>query len=429
MVRMASAPSSNRLRVEVYPKQHEFVTCQKPIRAFTGGRGSGKSKAGATDMLLKSKPDSTYIVVAPTYQVLGDATLRSFKEVAKAFGVWDDDGFRAGPPPSAQLENGAEYLFRSADNPDSLRGGDKSGAWLDEMQDADEEAYTIIIAALREHGKRGWLTATFTPGSPDHWTSKTFINSQNPDVAFFRASLKDNTFLDPEIYQGLLRAYASSPLRIRRELEGECVYMAGSEWLPEYFEHCEFDEWPDPSRGGLKVMALDSSKGKGGKTGDYSAFVMVHFVDGLLYCDADMRNDRDASVITATGVELFRSWQPHYFVVEEEMGQDMLIADMHRIADEQQLLMPITPMGTDKIPKEVRIRRLTPCVSHRQFRYKANSPGAKFLREQMMAFPIGEHDDGPDALEYAHRMLIKATTGMVYPPRGYYHNAFGGVAA
>jgi predicted phage terminase large subunit-like protein len=296
---------------------------------------------------------------------------------------------------------------------------------MDEVQDTKEEAYTILQGRLRQHGKRGWLSATFTPGSPDHWTSRELINSDNPDVACFRASLKENTFLDPDFYEGLLRSYAASPMRIRRELEGECVFLEGAEWDPSYFENCWFDEWPDVGRGGIKVLSLDSSKGKGGKTGDYSAFVKTLWVNGLLYMDADMRNDRDSNVISQTGVEMFLEWQPHYFVVEEEMGQDLLIADMHRIADERGIVMPLTPMGTDKINKEVRIRRLTPYISRRQLRFKSGSPGAKLLVEQLMAFPLGEHDDGPDSAEYGVRMLVKATTGMVYPPRGVFRTPLG----
>jgi phage terminase large subunit-like protein len=424
------------LRIRTYPKQQAFIECQKLLRGFFAGIGAGKSRAGAIDMLLRSRANSLYMVVAPTYKMLDRATFRTFTEVAESFGVWNN--YRV-QERRALCDNGAEYLFCSAEDPDSLRGPNASGVWMDEVQDTKEDAYTILLGRLREHGKRGWLTATLTPGSPDHWTSRTFINgfvpqtmivedadgpvsvpySVNPngDIATFRASLKENTFLEPEFYEGLVRSYAASPLRIRRELEGECVYLEGAEWLPEYFENCDFDEWPSPDRGGIKVLSLDSSKGKGGKTGDYSAFVKMFWVDGLLYLDADMRNDRDSTVISGTGVELFCQWQPHYFVVEEEMGQDLLITDMHRIADERKIFMPITPMGSDRIPKEVRIRRWTPYISRRQLRFKSNSPGAQLLKEQFQAFPLGVHDDGPDAAEYGLRMLVKATTGQVLPPR------------
>jgi predicted phage terminase large subunit-like protein len=446
----APPPTKEREKVQTYAKQAAFIKCDAPIRAFTGGVGSGKSQSGAIDMLMKSKPNSLYMVCSPTYGMLHDATLRTFVDVATKMDLWDPSQYWTQPRPRAICKNGAEYLFRSMDDPDSLRGPNASGVWMDEVQKTTEESYTILLGRLREHGKRGWLTATFTPGSPDHWTSRTFIGGCQPaetvvmttkgpvtlqyyrsadgDVAFFRASLKENTFLDPGFYQGLMRAYAASPLRIERELEGKCVFLEGAEWDASYFQDAWFDEWPDLGRHGLKVLALDSSKGKGGKTGDYSAFVKLMFVDGLLYVDADMRNDRDSTVISQTGVELYLDWLPHYFVVEEEMGQDLLIADMHKIADARGIILPIVPMGTDKINKEVRIRRLTPYVSRRQFRFKSNSPGAKLLVEQMTSFPLGEHDDGPDSLEYGVRMLIKATTGQVLPPRGYNFTPTGGIA-
>jgi len=369
--------------------------------------------------------------VAPSYKMMDRATFVTFVEVFTQLGIWDWNRYNK-EKRHAKLKNGAEYLFCSADDPQSLRGPNASGAWFDEMQNTDEEAYANVKACLRQHGKLGWMLATFTPGSPDHWTSRHFIADCLPttilvdgpdglcevqyyrhpdkDLAMFRASLKENTFIDKAFYDDLCKDLASSPLRVRREIEGECVYLEGAEWDASYFENCEFDEWPD---GGIRVLSLDSSKGKEGKTGDYSAFVKLQFVNGLFYLDADMRNDRDGN--------------PHYFVVEEEMGEDLLIADMHRIADERKIVMPLTPMHTEKVKKEIRIRRWTSYISRRQLRFKANSPGAKLLKEQFMAFPMGDHDDGPDAAEYGLRMLVKATTGRVGQPRGYARTAMGGI--
>lgn len=419
-------PVTSRLRVSLYPQQRDFILSPKHIRGFTGGRGSGKSKVGAIDLLLKSKPGGLYLVVAPSYSMMEDTTFRSFVEVATAFGLWDDSKYWKQPRPRAILRNGAEYLFRSADDPETLRGGDKAGAWLDELQNSDEEAFNIVEPALRQWGKRGFITGTFTPGSPDHWTSKRFINSDNTSLGFFKASLRDNIFISNEIYQGLLESWAASPLRIRRELEGDCLYMEGAEWDATYFgDECWFDEWPAAGRDGVRVMALDSSLGKDRKPNDYAAYVKCLWADNTFYLDADMRQGQDSSMICQQGVELYRSWLPHYFVVEQEMGQHLLIGEMHKLANDLQFPLPITPMGTEQIQKEVRIRRLTPYVSRRQLRFKRNSPGAKILREQMMAFPQGEHDDGPDALEYCLRILEKATTGQVLPPRGYTFNAMG----
>lgn len=436
-------------KIKAYPKQQAFITDDARAVSFTAGVGAGKTFAGATRLLLKSQPNCTYMIAVPTFNQLDRATLPAFKEVCDQFGLWTKDSYRE-VKRTVSLDNGAHYLLSSCDHPETLRGPTISGAWCDELQDTKEEAYFNILARLRQHGKRGWIQSTFTPGSPDHWTSKRFIKNctipttmkidtsfgpatikyfrnQDGSTSFFRASTKENTFLEPAYYQGLLADYASSPMRIRRELEGECIYLKGAEWEPEYFDNVMFNEWPTLSRDGIKVIALDSSLGKEGKGEDYAAYIKCQWQDGLLYVDADMKPRQASSTICQTGVELYKDWKPHYFVVEEEMGMNLLIAELHRIADEQNLVMAITPMGSDHINKEVRIRRLTPYVSRKLFRFKSNSPGAKMLMDQMLAFPLAEHDDGPDCLEYAIRMLVKATTGQVCLPRQVLYTPLGNV--
>lgn len=440
---VASAQQS----VLAYPKQRAFITENAYSVAFTAGIASGKTRGGAIRLLLKSEPNCNYMVASPTYKMLDRATFPMFKEVAQSFGLWKSDKACYNVTKRvAELENGASYMFCSAEDPDSLRGPNARGVWGDEMQDAKEDAYHILLGRLRQHGKRGWSQWTFTPGSPDHWTSERFIKActvdkampidtpfgratikykANPegDGVFFRASTKENTFLEPAFYASLLRDYAASPMRIRRELEGECVYMEGAEWSAEYFDGLMFNEWPAMRQGGIRVVSLDSSLGKEGKGDDYAAYVKCLWQDGIMYLDADMRKRQDSSVICQNGVQIYKDFNPHFFVVEEELGMNLLIAEMHKIADEQKILMAITPMNTDKVNKLVRIRRLTPYISRKQFRFKANSPGAKLLLDQLMAFPLGEFDDGPDSLEYNVRCLVMATTGKILSPRIASYNA------
>jgi len=102
------------------------------------------------------------------------------------------------------LGNGAEVLFRSVDDPERARGPNLSGAWLDEASLMDAEAYSIIIACLREGGEQGWLSATFTPKGKGHWTYDVF-GSQRPNSALFTARTVDNPFL-PATFAETLRA-------------------------------------------------------------------------------------------------------------------------------------------------------------------------------------------------------------------------------
>jgi predicted phage terminase large subunit-like protein len=61
--------------------------------------------------------------------------------------------------------------------------------------------------------------------------------------------------------------------------------------------------------------------------------------------------------------------------------------------------------------KEVRIRRLGTYLAQRLLRFKNRSPGTALLVQQMMDFPVGDHDDGPDALEMALWLMIDLWNG------------------
>jgi hypothetical protein len=47
----------------------------------------------------------------------------------------------------------------------------------------------------------------------------------------------------------------------------------------------------------------------------------------------------------------------------------------------------------------------------RKLRFKTRSPGTNLLIQQMRDFPVADHDDGPDALEMALRLMIELWNG------------------
>ena len=56
------------------------------------------------------------------------------------------------------------------------------------------------------------------------------------------------------------------------------------------------------------------------------------------------------------------------------------------------------------VGKEIRINRLGPFLHRRQIKIR-NNDGGRLLVRQLKEFPIGDHDDAPDALEGAIRLL------------------------
>jgi predicted phage terminase large subunit-like protein len=130
--------------------------------------------------------------------------------------------------------------------------------------------------------------------------------------------------------------------------------------------------------------------------------------DGILYADADMANDRPIDTIVDTGVEIQRFFQADAFGVESDQFQELVGGLIHEAGQRAGILMPLYKVTSQGVKKEVRIRRLTPYLGNKQLRFKGGSPGAKLLVEQLREFPNADHDDGPDALEMAIRLLQEA---------------------
>jgi phage terminase large subunit-like protein len=216
----------------MHPAQRDFLQSNATFRAFCGGIGSGKSWAGSYDLIRRAEAGRLYLIVAPTYSMLSDATFRSFLQLAEELGVVDPGQVKRSAPPSIRLRTGAEVLFRSGDDPERLRGPNLSGIWLDEASLLTEDAYCIAIGRLREAGRQGWLTATFTPKGRRHWTYETFATGR-PDTALFVARTADNPFLPPGFDATVRHQYTTA--LAAQELEGQFLDQGGTLFQRDWF--------------------------------------------------------------------------------------------------------------------------------------------------------------------------------------------------
>jgi PBSX family phage terminase large subunit len=398
--------STEELEFHLHPTQLAFVECDKIYKSFTSGVGAGKSFIGAYDLLCHAQPGALVAVVAPTFRMLSDSSMRLFVEIATKMGLWNENQYRK-TDNQAILNNGTEVLFRSGDEPGKLRGPSLQYMWLDECSQMKEDVFNVSIGRLRYGGRQGTLTGTFTPFGKDHWTYRLFGDKTNPNVKLFQCSTKDNPFVTPDFYQNLLLQYGKGEggaLRAQQELDGLFVCVEGAEWGPENFgSDVWFDEWPIDDRS-IRVVMLDSSKGIGGKTGDYSCFAIVMYSGGKLWVEFDMDNVRNASGMAKRAIEIQKWFKPDYFGVESEFGGTVLVDDLSNRAEAEKILMPLVLVPTGGIQKEVRIRKLTPYLTQGMIRFR-NTEDTKIGVAQMESFPHAEHDDGPDALEGAIRII------------------------
>jgi predicted phage terminase large subunit-like protein len=218
---------------------------------------------------------------------------------------------------------------------------------------------------------------------------------------------------DRESLYELMKLRATiGPAAFNHEKQNNPVDPEACEWGAEYFDYPGFwfERWPDKLE--VKTIGLDPSKGKDSKLGDYSAYVL-YGVDacGMEYVEADLRR-RPSEQIVADGVEHCRRFAPDGMAVEVNQFQELLVADFQQVAQAQKVALPIYAMD-NTVNKDVRIRRNGPYLYQRRTRFKAHSPGTKLLVDQLRDFPIGDFDDGADALEMARRLAIQLLTERV----------------
>src|SRR5262245_26525137 len=390
------------ITVRLHAAQLAFRRSDALYRALVGGRGSGKSFAITYDLIRRAKRGRLYMMISPTYTILRDTDFRAFRALARDLCVL---GEVHESPPSARLTTGAEVLFRSADDPDRLRGPNLTGVTLNEASLMPRQAYEVCIGSLREGGEQGWLSAGFTPKGRTHWTYEVFGgNHPRPDTAIFHARTADNPFVPPEFAATIARQYGG--LLALQELGGEFISIEGAEWPAEYFpDSLFFTDWPHDAWA-CKVAALDPSKGKDAKTGDYAAFVLLCVdAEGTLFVEADLTRDLTAEALADQAVDYSRRWHPDLFAVEANQFQHLLSVLIRQSASKASVLVPTVEID-NRVNKQVRIRRLGAYLQAGRLRVR-DTPGGRLLVDQLREFPVGPHDDGPDAAEMAVRVAAE----------------------
>lgn len=194
--------------------QIEFWQAKERFRAFVGGVGSGKTRAGVVEV-LRMPSNSRGTVVAPTYRMLQDATIHTFLEVTEEVGVLQD--YKKSDQ-MAYLHNGTEVLFRSCDDPDKLRGPNLGWFWLDEAAMMPQMVWDLMIGRLRLMPGLGWVTTT--PRGMN-WLYKLFVRQDREDYNLVQCSSKTNTFLPDYFIKALEDKYTGYWLK--QELEGAFV--------------------------------------------------------------------------------------------------------------------------------------------------------------------------------------------------------------
>ena len=294
------------------PAQRRFLNAPEAFTAFIGGIGSGKTLAGTVKSMMQPE-SSRGMIIAPTYPMLKDATLHTFMEHYNELVIDHNKADKR-----VLLSNGTEILFRSADNPDRLRGPNLGWFWLDEAAMMPEEVWDIMIGRLRLSPGRAWVTTT---PRGKNWVYKTFAEHERDEYAVARGSSRQNRYLPDAFIESLESKYTQRFLQ--QEVEGRFLEFEGALWRYESIRRAgnvpPLDRvviGVDPAGGGPDETGIIVA----GKAGD-------HF---YVLADGSMRGSPNAWASRV--VALYRQHKGDRVVAEKNYGGDMVEATL-RTAD------------------------------------------------------------------------------------------------
>lgn len=177
-----------------------------------------------------------------------------------------------------------------------------------------------------------------------------------------------------------------------------------AEWPGEYFE----DIWVQRMPHAFEMGAIGMDPSKGRERGDYAANVFAGISGGHIYVDSLVER-MPAEKIVRTAANMATRYSVDVVGVESVQFQELLAAELVDYLRRNRLpAFPVEPL-IDMAHKHIRIRRLGGWLAQRRIKF-LDTPSNRLLVQQLQDFPLGDHDDGPDALEMAIRMLSALCT-------------------
>lgn len=204
-----------------------------------------------------------------------------------------------------------------------------------------------------------------------------------------------------------MRGAKTDPRKYAALYDQDPTADGGTEWPADCFDESIWVR--EAPRGDACVVAVDPSKGKESKKGDYTAIVCARLSasTGRIFVSAKMDRWNPTRIVE----ELFLMCdveRPDFVAIEVNQFQELFLSIISKYAEENRnrVLSAMLRGGQGIVPienrinKTLRIRRLSEHIVGKDFRF-VRSHGTSLLVDQLRDFPFADHDDGPDALEMA----------------------------
>ncbi len=294
---------------------------------FVGGRGAGKTRAGAEWVRglaggfvdFADKPAGRIALIGETWADARDVMVEGVSGIVSAHGKWDRPVWEASRR-RLSWRNGAIAQVFSAEDPESLRGPQFDAAWCDEVAKwrHAQEVWDMLQFGLR---LGDWPRALVTTTPRPLALLKKLMN--DPANIVTRASTRANAaHLPPDFLRAIEERYGGTRLG-RQEIDGAIVEeRADALWSRDMLERARIAVAPPLARIVVAVDPPAASHKRADKCGIVAAGVDADGLVHVLY-DATLAAARPAEW-AARATALYHELQADALVVEVNQGGDMV---------------------------------------------------------------------------------------------------------
>jgi len=286
---------------------------------YSGGRGAGKSRAGAEWVHEQVQAGARRIaLVGPTAGDVRDVMVEGES------GILNCGPVRPTYEPSKRRvtwPNGAIATTYSADEPDRLRGPQHDAAWCDEIAAwRYPQAWDMLMLGLRL-GTDPRVVATTTP------KPVKLVRDLMATAVITRSTTYDNLDnLAPTFREQILSRYEGTRLG-RQELLAELLEdVPGALWTRDLIEKAR-GVAPDLSR---IVVAIDPAV-TSGEQSDATGIIVVGAIGNVGYVLEDLSGRFPPEQWANIAVDAYRRWEADRIVAEANNGGDLVASVLRAV--------------------------------------------------------------------------------------------------
>lgn len=296
-----------------------------------------------------------------------------------------------------ELTTGGSLDFWTMDNPDCGRGRRYGLVLVDEAAMARnlEEAWTQAIRpTLADFQGAAWFLST--PKGNNYFKTLFDRAADDPDWARWQMPTSRNPYIRSEEIEAMRLELPE--IVFRQEVLAQFVDFEGAALKREWIKIGE------PSGVLPVVLGVDLAISTKTATADYTAIVaMCRDASGSVFVLDAQRIRAPFHQVLLFIQQMAAKWRPSVIAIESVQYQAAVVQELLRTTR-----LPVRGVRPDKD----KLTRFLPLVARYEQGLVKHAPGLPgWFEDELLSFPVGEHDDGCDALAYSFQALGMANPG------------------